>query len=207
MTESTNPSVRPNPTKGVRERTRDAIRAELAAAAISAFQEEGFNASTVESIAARVGVSGRTFFRYFASKEDAVLQPMERLGADAAQRLGQRPSEEGTVQALRASLEVVLEAVLADQPLMRAVMTLNRSAPELRRRHLQQQDEWVDQLAVVVARRTGLREDSPSARLPCTVVLAAFEKALGVCADDDDFSQIGRQFDEALAEVGRLFHP
>ncbi|MET0423498.1 MAG: helix-turn-helix domain-containing protein, partial [Actinoplanes sp.] len=65
--------------RDARTRVRDAIRSELAEAAVAAFRADGFDATTVEAIAAQVGVSKRTFFRYFGSKEDAVLEPLEEL--------------------------------------------------------------------------------------------------------------------------------
>ncbi|WP_432519059.1 TetR/AcrR family transcriptional regulator [Kineococcus sp. SYSU DK006] len=188
------------------ERTREAIRAELSAAAISTFEQHGFAATTAEVISARVGVSRRAFFSYIASTVDAVLQPMERLSATAAERWSQRPAGEGVLQALpqprrrrgggpgRPGVDAHRHC---PQPLR----------PELRRRDLQQHDAWIDQLCLVVARRTRRAEGSASARLPCAVVLAALEKALTACAGGDDFSRIGQQFDDALIEVERLFHP
>ncbi|WP_432563026.1 TetR family transcriptional regulator [Kineococcus sp. SYSU DK003] len=185
--------------KGVRERTREAIRRELSAAAMRSFQEVGFSATTVEAIAATVGVSGRTFFRYFASKEDAVLQPVEGLGQEAARRLAERPPGETPLQALRAAMQVAVDGVRDDEELVRTVMTLNRSIPELRRRHLQKQDEWIAHLADALAARLGLPAGSPGTRLPCAIVLAAWEEALVRCAEDDRFDRAGQRLDEALA--------
>ena len=62
----------------------------------------------------------------------------------------------------------------------------------------------MDRLAAVMEARLGLDEGSPSGRLPCVVVLAAFEKALAVCADRDDFAAVGPQVDAALAEIKTL---
>ncbi|WP_432571021.1 TetR/AcrR family transcriptional regulator [Kineococcus sp. SYSU DK005] len=187
--------------KGVRERTKDAIRSELSAAAMRSFQEVGYSGTTVEAIAASVGVSGRTFFRYFASKEDAVLQPIENLGRDAAVRLLDRPARETPLQALRAAMDVAVEAVLRDVPLMRTVMRLNVENPELRRRHLQRMDEWIDQLAHALALRQGLTPTDPSARLPCSIVLSAWELALHRCAQRDEFEGVSEALDAALSEA------
>ncbi|GAA0292006.1 TetR/AcrR family transcriptional regulator [Kineococcus aurantiacus] len=197
----THPTDLPAAPKGVRERTRDAIRSELSAAAMHLFQEEGYAGTTVEAIAASVGVSGRTFFRYFASKEDAVLQPVEDLGRHAAARLLDRPARETPLQALRAAMDVAVEAVLRDVPLMRTVMQLNVENPELRRRHLQKTDEWIDDLAGALASRQGLTPTDPSVRLPCAIVLAAWELALRRCAEQDDFEVVAEALDAALAEA------
>jgi AcrR family transcriptional regulator len=60
---------------GLRERKKLETRQALAEAAIRLAIEQGFENVTVEAIAVRAGVSARTFFNYFPSKEDAVLRP------------------------------------------------------------------------------------------------------------------------------------
>ncbi|MFI5960370.1 TetR family transcriptional regulator [Cryptosporangium sp. NPDC051539] len=58
---------------GLRERRRLATAAEIEAAAFALFERQGSEHTTVDDIAAAAGVSPRTFFRYFPTKEDAVL--------------------------------------------------------------------------------------------------------------------------------------
>ena len=96
---------------GVRGRVRQAIRSELTAAAMASIESVGFARTTASDIAKAVGVSERTFFRYFATKEDAVLQPVEAVGADIAQgfHLGvPTPAEDidGLIEALHGSIGV-----------------------------------------------------------------------------------------------------
>lgn len=57
----------------LRERRRRATLDEIAHAAVELFEEQGVSATTVEQIAARAGVSSRTFFRYCRSKEHALI--------------------------------------------------------------------------------------------------------------------------------------
>ncbi|MGW5743654.1 TetR family transcriptional regulator [Amycolatopsis sp. NPDC003861] len=191
--------------KGVRERVREAVQAELAQAAIELFAQRGFAETTVEAIAARAGVSERTFFRHFGAKEDPVLQPIERLSAAAAARLAGRLAEEPPVPALRAALGVAVEFVERDPSAMRTILQLNAANPGLRGRHLEKQAEWVDGLAAVMATRLGMPLGAPAARLPCAVVMAAYEKALTLCAAEDRLADVAEEFDAALAEVGALF--
>ncbi|MEW1835957.1 TetR family transcriptional regulator [Microbacterium sp. NPDC079995] len=65
------------PTEGLRERRRRETQRELSDAAIELFEQHGVSGTTVDDIAHRAGTSPRTFFRYFATKEAAVLQPTE----------------------------------------------------------------------------------------------------------------------------------
>lgn len=60
-----------------RDVAKKAIREQIAAAALKRFRDNGFDQTTVEDIAVDVGMSVRTFFRYFSSKEDVVLEAAE----------------------------------------------------------------------------------------------------------------------------------
>lgn len=64
---------------GLRERRRLQTQTEIHEAAISLFEEKGVAATTVQDIADRAGISARTFFRYFSSKEQAALPGQWRM--------------------------------------------------------------------------------------------------------------------------------
>src|SRR3981189_1182042 len=96
---------------GVRERTRLAIRKELAEARVRLFTERGFAETTAREIAAAVGVSERTFFRYFGSKEDVVLGVLDDLGIELAARMAARPADEPPFTALRRSFDLMTETL------------------------------------------------------------------------------------------------
>ncbi len=65
------------PAEGLRERRRRETQLELSDAAIELFEKHGVSGTTVDDIARLAGTSARTFFRYFATKEAAVLPSTE----------------------------------------------------------------------------------------------------------------------------------
>ncbi|MBZ5736527.1 TetR family transcriptional regulator [Nocardioides mangrovi] len=108
----------PPPEQGRRETHKASTRRALEDAALRRFAEDGFDQTSVESIAADAGVSTRTFFRYFATK-DEVLD----MGRD------ERQAE------LRAALRELVRRDLSDFEVVRAaVATLARSFEDDRER-------------------------------------------------------------------------
>ncbi|WP_144784278.1 TetR/AcrR family transcriptional regulator [Microbacterium sp. BH-3-3-3] len=67
--------------EGLRDRRRRETTLEICAAALDLFEEKGVARTTVDEIAARAGVSARTFFRLAGTKEDAVFIDDERFVA------------------------------------------------------------------------------------------------------------------------------
>ena len=92
-------------TVGLRERKKAETRDALASAALRLADELGPDRVTVDEIAAAAGVSPRTFFNYFASKEDAIVGSTESSTSRVVQELASRPVGEGPIDALRAEFD------------------------------------------------------------------------------------------------------
>lgn len=88
------------PPTGLRERKKHATREALRRAAIELYRRHGPDTVTVEDICAAAGVSARTFFNYFATKDEAVLSLDMAVGT-LAQRIVDRPADEAPLTALR----------------------------------------------------------------------------------------------------------
>ena len=116
---------------GVSGRAR--TRRELSAAALSLFADKGYEATTVDQIAAAAGVSRRTFFRYFPTKEDAVFPDHDATVARIEQMLEADRGAE-PVAAVCRSIHEVLRMYTADPAVSLARYRLLRQVPVLRER-------------------------------------------------------------------------
>ncbi len=96
-------------TSTLTERRKAATEREIAAAAAALFAEQSVAGVTAEQIAARAGVSVRTFYRYFARKEDAIA-PILSVGAQRWQEAFAQVGE----GALGEQIPAVIEAQLAE---------------------------------------------------------------------------------------------
>ncbi|MDQ3983434.1 MAG: TetR family transcriptional regulator, partial [Actinomycetota bacterium] len=78
-----------------KRRTRDALRR----AAFRLFRERGFDATTVDVIAAEAGVSRTTFFRYYPTKEAVVFGRSQEVGEVFRRWIVERPRHENPLEA------------------------------------------------------------------------------------------------------------
>src|SRR6266702_5249142 len=119
----------------VRERTRRVVRGELTQLAVDLFVEKGYDETTIDDLAAAAGMSKRTFFRYFASKEELVMGKYEVLGEQLAEDLSARPADEPIWASLRqvfgrvveysesearGTASVAMEKIVRDHPALNA---------------------------------------------------------------------------------------
>lgn len=148
---------------GLRERKKAKTRASIREHAVRLFRAQGYQATTVEQIAAAAEISPATFFRYFPTKEDVVLQDDIDVLATGAFEV--QPPELSPVAALRAAMAATF-AALTPEELDRFLTTteLTISVPELRARAVDELTRSLVVMAAAVARRTGRPPDDFAAR-------------------------------------------
>lgn len=134
------------PREGLRERTRRAVREELMSTAVTLFATRGYAETTIGEIAAAAGMSERSFFRYFASKEDVVLSGLDRLGEVLVDRLAHLPPDLPAWPALRATFDAVTDRYDGDPQRNLAVLRLRDTTPALTAHYLEQRSRWQDLL-------------------------------------------------------------
>ncbi|AOS62082.1 TetR family transcriptional regulator [Actinoalloteichus hymeniacidonis] len=138
---------------GLRERTRRAVQAEIAASAMRLFIEQGFDNTTIDQIAAEVGISRRSCFRYFASKEDMVLGSLNETGLKVQTALAARPADETPWPALRSAFETMLADPYYTLQVSLEISRMLHEVPSLRARKLEKQLRWMELLVPDIARR------------------------------------------------------
>lgn len=121
---------------GLREKNTRERREALVDAAYALFAKQGFGATTMDQIADRAGLSRRTAFRYFASKEDLVFPSREERLALLKEQLAPRADEAPFETVRRACLALAREYE-NDREHMLAQWRITESEPSLLGRELQ----------------------------------------------------------------------
>jgi AcrR family transcriptional regulator len=166
-------------TSGLRERKKVATRLALHEAALRLVAERGADRVSIDDIAERAGVSPRTFFNYFTSKDDALvgLDPDHptRFAADFAAR----PAGESAVQALRAVARAQAIEMAEDPQLWPLRLRVVEADPALAARLAAAFSESDRVLAAAIAERTGTGvDDAVLPTLLAGVAAAAMRAAL-----------------------------
>ncbi|GAA2052581.1 TetR/AcrR family transcriptional regulator [Streptomyces carpaticus] len=190
-------------TPTLRERARSAARAEIAATAVRLFAEHGFEATTVDQIAAAVGISRRSFFHYFGSKEDVVLGDTDALGETVRAALEARPPEESAWTAIREAFKELRRRAGSEKEQL-ILAGIHDQAPSLRARHLEKHLRWQELLAPEIQRRLGLPpspDPDPRALAFVAAALACLDAAVDAWYRSGGTDDIERLFTDAVATL------
>ncbi|WP_454634663.1 TetR family transcriptional regulator [Bradyrhizobium cenepequi] len=165
--EKTAPAAAP----GLRARKRQETREKLTRAAMALFLERGFEATTLDDIVAAADISRRTFFHYFASKEDVVFAWQEDGTAALIAAVAARPADESMLAA--AENAIVAIAGQLDPGEAVAMARLKRDNPALQARDQVKYEKLERALADALLKRTGSKADKMQARLVAMIATGA----------------------------------
>lgn len=148
---------------GLRERKKARTRASIREHALRLFREQGYAATRVEQIAEAAEVSPATFYRYFPTKEDVVLQ--DDFDVITLEALEAQPPGLSPLTAVRAAVAAV-RAGLTQEERERFQQTteLTLAVPEIRARALDEFARSIDVMASVLAKRSGRNTDDVAVR-------------------------------------------
>jgi AcrR family transcriptional regulator len=139
----------------LRERKKLEIRREISQFGINLFLKNGFTNTTVDEIVDPLGISKRTFFRYFETKEDVVFAWYEELTTELVDALKARPTDEEPFDAVCETLFSLLKYYDPDQNRARAMMRLSRETPALVGKSFEKKAIWERELSQALSRRLG----------------------------------------------------
>lgn len=181
----------------LRERKKAKTRAAIRECALRLFQEQGYDATTVEQIAEAAEVSPSTFFRYFATKEAVVLA--DELDPLILEAFASQPASLSPAQALRGAFRSVFGALSAAERLdMRRRVEFMQRVPALRAAFLDELAQAARQLADMVGQRIGRDPQDVAVRTFAGAVLGVMTAVYLAWADHPQ-SDLFVELDEAMA--------
>jgi AcrR family transcriptional regulator len=194
---------------GLRERKKARTRAAIRQHALRLFNEQGYTATTVEQIADAAEVSPATFFRYFPTKEDVVLQ--DDFDILALGEMEAQPPEVGPIAAFRAAAAAAKRQVTPEDAEILAMTThLTFSVPEIRERALDELLRATNQISAGIARRVGKPADDFEVRIMAGAIIGVILTATmpWEISQPADFYRMMDRIDAGLAhlEAGLPLH-
>ena len=180
----------------LQSKKQDLVRHEIWGAAIDLFYLEGFDQVTIDQIAERAGVSRRTFFRYFASKDDVMGSTMKAFGEALERAIGAEAASLSAFEVAKRSVAYVLMCQPSSTITERVVQISKRSSAALSAQFLQL-PVVEENLARTFAMRAG-RSNAPSIadRILASVAFAATKLCVDLWV-----SQPQRPVEEIVEEV------
>jgi AcrR family transcriptional regulator len=162
-------------TAGLRERKKQQTRETIHREAMRLFAERGFEATTIADIAAAADISPRTFFSYFASKEECVFVGFDEALADFDRAMRERPPGTTAIQALRTWLVQAVQQFGGDPEREQLEARLIRESPAVAACELHHMREFELHLADAVAQDLGEPPDALRPRLVAAAAIAAMQ--------------------------------
>ena len=194
---------------GLRERKKARTRASLREHALRLFRAQGYQATTVEQIAAAAEVSPSTFFRYFPTKEDVVLQ--DDMDTRLVEAFARQPPDLAPIPAIRAGLREAWRSFTPEEwELIREGGRLGMEVPEIRARTMNEFSRIITVVADALAKRVGRSPDDLRVRVLAGAVMGvmmtvflpehlAAEAGAEIVTDSLFGPESAQRLDEALA--------
>jgi AcrR family transcriptional regulator len=162
-------------TRGLRERKKLRTQREIERVALDLFLRQGFEATTLDEIAAAADISKRTFFRYFSGKADVAFSTSSGVPSWLASHIDAASADESPFEATRQTLLQLAMRYDDDAEAAIAMSRLIRREPRLVAYHLQERAEWERCVQAALASRYKLDEAQSS--LVAGVCVAIFKSA------------------------------
>jgi AcrR family transcriptional regulator len=151
----------------------------LRQAALELFASQGFDTTTTEEIAERAGVSVRTFFRYFPTKELVLFFGRYDFNQAVLDEYFRQPESSSDLAAMRAAYIASAPGLADRRKALRLYERAVASSPMLRGSEQDRQIADINTIAKAVATRRGLAEPDEQCSLLGAICLMTYRRALG----------------------------
>ena len=175
----------PSASEHLKARKQQVVRDALRSAAVDLFQKRGFEAVTVEEISQTAGVSRRTFFRYYESKEDVMVEHFDRGNERLLAELAARPRDESPLLAIRNALIRTIEHSLEERDLIRDTTRLMRETTPLRRALMEHRNRQEERIAALMIQRLGATSEDNTPMLLAFLTRALHDSAFNAWYDHE----------------------
>jgi AcrR family transcriptional regulator len=186
----------------LRERKKARTRAAIREHALRLFRERGYQRTTVEQIAAAAEVSPSTFFRYFPTKEDVVLQ--DDMDTRMIEALERQPADLSPLSAVRAAVRDAFASYTeADLEIISETTALSVSVPEIRARATDEFARTIGIIGEALAKRAGRPADDLPVRAAAGAIIGVMMALTmpwdGWTTDRQAIADLFGRVDQALA--------
>lgn len=173
------PAYGPLRARGGRIQRRDRVRRELIDIALDLFSRKGYDDTTVSDIMESAGLSPRTFFRYFASKDDLVFAFMDQQGEFVLPQLAARPASESPLEAMEQCFLLLADTLDANRKRAKLLTHLVFDTASLAGRYHHEHAKWEEEWASILLRTRPVPADQHFAlRVQVAASITAFVAAI-----------------------------
>lgn len=170
-------------------------------AALELYAERGFEQTTVQDIAARAGVTERTFFRYFADKREVLFDSSHQLEHRAATAATEAPADAAPLDVAGRAMVTASAMLDGRREHARARAAVVTATPSLQERELLKMAGLADTLAAALRERD---VTEPTATLAAQSAVTAFRVGFAAWIGDDAPGTLGDRVADALAGLRTL---
>lgn len=185
--------------EGRRERKRRETLARITDVGIRLFLERGYAATTLDDIAAAAGISRRTFFYYFKSKDEILLSLQSSVGAMIVRTLEDEPADTPPLEAVRDAMLKVCTAIPAEE--MLAIDRLMRASPAVQARKVASYVEHEATLYAALRRKWPAPEQDLNLRLIAMMSIGALRLSADALSRENGKRPFGELLREAFAAL------
>lgn len=191
------------PAEGLRSRKKAKTRMMIEDAALRLFAEQGYEATTVEQIAAEVEISTTTFFRYFPSKADVILCHQDANMPQLRDAILAFPPGESDLAVVEQAINKVWVPNADPVHSQRAGRAVETSV-SLRGLYNEMSRNWLEGIAQALAERRGLSQPDLGAVITARVALGVFNEAVRAWGRGGYKAGVGTEVDRAFAKLRQM---